>query len=472
MSWRNEAKNDIGQWSQIMPKDADGAVIDWAWIGSLDLDAGIGCFDEGEETTASPQRIHDALKADYATRDRLEPVIAQCNTAFMTDFDRIIASYRLPRALAYANRRLNDEIDTLLRAGESQGLWKVSRKRQGRGTAVVLGAPEPGAHIPQGVDITDIRDRTADILNERAERRKAERAQRQGASSLMAQASLSGIADGDAATGAAKEPAPRKSTGDWRNVYLPGRDVDTVMGIDIETTGTDPARTYIIDVGFEYMNMASPRPDGANGGSNGGNGGNDGGDYAYEQSDYVAGDAYGQSRLSFGVTERNARIGNPFIAKLTGIDVSGRGPENGYRLFDEWQAAQAGLLQRLMQQPYVAHNATFEHGFFMLNVAGYAEAYRAGGIVIIDTMPMSRQWDPGSEATPDHPYGDNTLDAYAKRQGALAPDRSERHLGLEDAHIMLVAMKRHLGWLREQGKGPWGADGRAGVGGKQCGRRS
>ena len=31
-------------------------------------------------------------------------------------------------------------------------------------------------------------------------------------------------------------------------------------GIDIETTGTDPARVYIIDVGFEYMNMISPRP--------------------------------------------------------------------------------------------------------------------------------------------------------------------------------------------------------------------
>lgn len=47
----------------------------------------------------------------------------------------------------------------------------------------------------------------------------------------------------------------RKS--DWRDAYLPGRDVDNVMGIDIETTGTDPARVYIIDVGFEYMNMIS-----------------------------------------------------------------------------------------------------------------------------------------------------------------------------------------------------------------------
>ena len=119
----------------------------------------------------------------------------------------------------------------------------------------------------------------------------------------------------------------------------------------------------------------------------------------------------------------------------------------------------------------MAHNATFEHSFFMLNVAGYAEAYRAGNIVIVDTMPMSRQWDPGSKETPEHPHGDNTLDAYAKRQGALPTDQNERHLGLEDAHIMLVAMKHHLGSLREQRQGPWGPGGRSGAGGKQCGRR-
>jgi len=164
-------------------------------------------------------------------------------------------------------------------------------------------------------------------------------------------------------------------------------------------------------------------------------------------------------------------VGNPFIAKLTGIDVRERGAASGCRIFDEWPEAQSGLLQRLVQQPYVAHNATFEHGFFMLNVTGYAEAYRAGGIVIVDTMPMSRQWDPGSVETPEHPYGDNTLDAYAKRQGALQADQNERHLGLEDAHIMLVAMKHQLEWLHEQRKGPWGPDGRPGVGGKQCGRR-
>ena len=125
----------------------------------------------------------------------------------------------------------------------------------------------------------------------------------------------------------------------------------------------------------------------------------------------------------------------------------------------------------IRDRPYVAHNATFEHSWFMLNVAGYAESYRAGRITIIDTLPMSRQWDPGAVPTNEHPYGDNTLDAYAKRQGALDSAHNERHLGLEDSHIMLVAMKHHLAALKAQGKGPWGSTGRAGVGGKSCGRK-
>ncbi len=36
---------------------------------------------------------------------------------------------------------------------------------------------------------------------------------------------------------------------------------------------------------------------------------------------------------------------------------------------------------------------------------------------------------------------------------------------------MLVAMKHHLAALKAQRKGPWGPAGRAGVGGKSCGRK-
>ena len=84
------------------------------------------------------------------------------------------------------------------------------------------------------------------------------------------------------------------------------------MGIDIETTGTDPARVYIIDAGFEFMNMISPRPAGEPAG------------YRYEQDYYETGDAYGQARLSFGVPAQNALLGNPLILDLTGIDVRDR----------------------------------------------------------------------------------------------------------------------------------------------------
>ena len=128
-AWFDAAKGDIPQWAASMPKDADGTTIDWDWVRSLDLAHGVGTIPE-----STPQSIHDALKADYATRECLESIIAQCNSAFMTDFDRLIGSYRLPRALAYANRRLNDNINTMLHLGEQQHLWAVSRERRGRAT--------------------------------------------------------------------------------------------------------------------------------------------------------------------------------------------------------------------------------------------------------------------------------------------------------------------------------------------------
>lgn len=492
--WLIEAKDDIAQWEASMPRDADNAPIDWSWVRGLDLAGGlgVGLGPEALETDGWPQAgpvhdaqsLHDALKADYAVRDRLEAIIAQCPTTFMGDFDRLIASYRLPRALAWANRRLNDEINLLVRMGVLRGMWRAKLERQGRASAVVLrpmhgasaDAPDQDALDVEGfasqpqVRLDDIQDRTALIAEARAARRKTARENRRGGEALLARASLSGSGLGSNASGTTgvasaanvADGSDARSAGtsrkDWRDAYLPGRDIDTVMGIDIETTGVDPARVYIIDAGFERMNMRSPRPEIAAEG------------FAYEQRSYETGDAYDQARLSFGVPALNAALGNPLILSLTGIDVRERG-DGSLRLFDEWPEAQRGLLARLVRQPYVAHNATFEHGFFMLNVAGYAEAYRAGEITIVDTLPMSRRWDPGSVSTPEHPYGDNTLEAYAKRQGALDVAQNERHLGLEDAHIMLVAMKRHLEALRAEGRGPWGADGRPGDGGKRCGRR-
>ena len=462
--WLEEAKDDIDRWAQVMPRDADGDDIDWRWVRGLDLTGGVG-ETSAPSAQASAQAAHDALLADQATRARLESLLAQCSTAFMTDFDRILASYRLPRALAYANRRLNDAMRMTVRRGEEAGWWTARTTREGRADVTTL-TPVKTGDGGVVVDVSDLRDRTGEILEARAERRKALRARREAGAALASRANLSGMSSPESGTpdapsdGAAKDARRANANKpDWRDAYLPGRDIDTVMGIDIETTGTDPARDYIIDAGFEFMNMISPRPEGRESA------------HAYECASYEAGEAYGQARLAFGVPETAARLGNPFIASLTGIDVSARSAAAGWRVFDEWPEAQAGLLRRLVTQPYVAHNATFEHGYFMLTLAGYAEAYRAGDVTIVDTLPMSRQWDPGSEPDEDHPYGDNTLESYARRQGALAEGDKERHLGLEDAHIMLVAMRRHLNALRAEGQGPWGSAGRPGVGGKRCGRR-
>ena len=216
-AWFDAAKGDIPQWAASMPKDADGTTIDWDWVRSLDLAHGVGTIPE-----STPQSIHDALKADYATRERLESIIAQCNSAFMTDFDRFIGSYRLPRALAYANRRLNDNINTLLHLGEQQHLWAVSRERRGRATIAVLkpysgsgpsnddqgmldlsgeaggtsagntAAENSDVKFPTTVALDDVQDRTAAILDARAERRKAQRFQKRAGDAAMARANPSG----------------------------------------------------------------------------------------------------------------------------------------------------------------------------------------------------------------------------------------------------------------------------------------
>ena len=451
--WLMRAHGDIDQWAAVMDVDADDRPIDWNWVRTLDFVHGVGVATPYDCDAGATSDVHDLLRRDLMIRDRLEAILTCCDRVFMTDYDRLIPSYRLPRALAYVNRRLNDEINLLRDRGVAEGLWTVTSEHRERVTVPVLQAAE-GAPA-----VDDIQDRTAELVNGRAERRKRAREQRGAGDRLMVAANLEGaIAAGGAAADEGTTAASPIGS-DWRDVYLPGRGLDAVMGIDIETTGTDPLRDYIIDVGFEYMNMVTPRPQDAPAGM------------PYVDSSYQAGDAYGQARLGFGVTRANAWHGNETIRNLTGIDVKMRSSSQ-WRLFDEWPQAQQGLLMRLEQQPFVAHNANFEHRFFLHNVAGYAESYRAGHIVIIDTMPMSRRWDEGSAPSEAHPYGDNSLESYAKRQGALPGDSSERHLGLEDAHIMLVAMKHHLTALREAHRGPWGPDGVSGTGGKRAkGRR-
>lgn len=232
---------------------------------------------------------------------------------------------------------------------------------------------------------------------------------------------------------------------DWHDRYLPGRDVNGVLGVDLETTGLDPYRDYVIDAGYEYMDMWEEDYDDNH--------------YHYLADGYHTMGAWGQERASYGVPELRERLGNP------AEDVSGITTESlhGIKPLDEDEEAQSRLLTALKSAPFVAHNALFEHKHFMVNLKGYAEAYRNGEITIIDTMVMSRKW-----AHDDGIQNGNKLDAYAIHYGGLDRESSERHLGLEDSHIMLIAMRNHLHELQKSGKGPWGEDGIDGIGGKTC----
>ena len=107
----------------------------------------------------------------------------------MTDFDRLIASYRLPRALAYANRRLCDEIAVLRRIGAAMGLWTIAEERRER---VIVPVLQSVAGAESLVNLNDIQDRTAQIVNGRAERRAAEREQKRASDYAMSRANLSG----------------------------------------------------------------------------------------------------------------------------------------------------------------------------------------------------------------------------------------------------------------------------------------
>lgn len=250
-----------------------------------------------------------------------------------------------------------------------------------------------------------------------------------------------------------RERMSRQGSDDWRNRYLPGRGVGEVVGIDLETSGLDPIYDYVIDAGWEYMDMS------------------DGDDHdhdhdrpaheIYTDGRYSTDGAYGQHRESYGFPSLRGSLGNPTkdVSGITAKDIAGCTP------LDDDPAAQKRMLDALTSAPFVAHNAGFEHRHFMLNLAGYAEAYRDGKITIIDTRVMSDKW--GHYDDVDERF-DNKLETYAKRFGGLADDGSERHLGLEDSHIMLVSMRNHLHKLEEDDLGPWGVDGRAGVGGKTC----
>lgn len=175
-----------------------------------------------------------------------------------------------------------------------------------------------------------------------------------------------------------------------------------VMGIDIETTDRDPARGYVVNIGLEFMDLAAKA----------------------KPHDAFAGYC--------GIPPMYAEKGVPleFIHHITWDDLKDSKPLRAN------VPMQKALLAAMCAYPFMAHNAAFEDSWFMLNIAGYAEARKAGKICVIDSRDICRRVDPEVRILPRESRP-ATLENWARRRGTLAADESEVHLGLDDVELML-----------------------------------
>ena len=412
-SWIDNAKSDAPFWNELVQTDADALPIDWDKISSLPLRTGVGfaTVNNVDIDSISGEQAVELLNKDYTLRRKLEAVYSSMQRRFIFDHDKkIVPSFRLARAIAYADRRLNDEIEHLNMRCEQTG-----------------------------VDFESSDDNDAMIKEERRGIWKKESSSLNNPKKHEKERELADkIAKGD------KELADKLFTelSSYDRKWLPGDEVNKCFGVDIETTGLNEYRDYVLDVGYEYMDVNPSEPSIVH--SDAVTDANS----MYAESSYKPSGAYGAGRQMFGMPDDRAKLGNP-VAWLTGIEpdtVAGKVP------FDEDLNAQHALLAKLESAPYVAHYANYEHKHFMANVDGYAEAYRDGKIIIIDTMSMSKRWD---DKTGFEDHGSNRLEDYAKRWNVINDNDSERHLGFEDTHIMLVSMKNHLKNLYDNHKGPW-----------------
>lgn len=175
-----------------------------------------------------------------------------------------------------------------------------------------------------------------------------------------------------------------------------------VMGIDIETTDRDPARGYVVNIGLEFMDLAAKA----------------------KPHDAFAGYC--------GIPSMYAEKGVPleFIHHIAWDDLKDSKPLRAN------VPMQKALLAAMCAYPFMAHNAAFEDSWFMLNIAGYAEARKAGKICVIDSRDICRRVDPEVRILPRESRP-ATLENWARRRGTLAADESEVHLGLDDVELML-----------------------------------
>lgn len=182
-----------------------------------------------------------------------------------------------------------------------------------------------------------------------------------------------------------------------------------VAGVDIETTSRDPDRGYIINIGWEFMDLAP-------------------------EAEPVGGRSF-----FCGLPEayQGKKVPLERIHHITMDDLEGHLP------FREDKKLQANLLALLEACPYMAHNAAFEDSWFMLHLDGYAESRKAGRIVPVDTRDICRSLDRDAALLPRE-SNPASLQNWARRRGTLAAGENERHLGLDDTDLMLRTVREEF----------------------------
>lgn len=180
----------------------------------------------------------------------------------------------------------------------------------------------------------------------------------------------------------------------------------TVVGIDIETSDREPDRGYIINVGLEFMRLTPT---------------------AKPTDPYSA---------YCGIPAMYEEKGVPlaFVHHITWDDLKDAKP------LRENAKMQKAILATLETFPFMAHNAAFEDSWFMLNIAGYAEARKARRVVPIDTRDICRRIDPEVKTLP-RDSRPAALESWARRRGTLSATEKETHLGLEDVDLMLATVQ-------------------------------
>jgi len=176
----------------------------------------------------------------------------------------------------------------------------------------------------------------------------------------------------------------------------------SVVGIDLETTGRNPDRGYIINVGWETMDLTP--------------------------------DAHPEGGEAVYCGLPPAWAGRP--VPLERVHHITPDMLAGHKTFREDKDLQKRLLKLLRSKPFMAHNAAFEDSWLMLFLDGYAEGRKAGKIIPIDTRDICRRVDIDMRGLPreSHPA---TLENWARRRGTLDAAESEQHLGLDDTDLML-----------------------------------